>query len=130
LEIAMKNIAMKNPMRLLTVATLAAGHFSSAAAGGHISLQAQAVRFVDLDTGNSHDVAVLYRRIAEAAHDVCRERGSSQLMDLSAAYAHCVHRAIANAVADIDIPEVTAYAVSRGVAAACTDRSGPLVPAE
>jgi UrcA family protein len=59
------------------------------------------VRFADLDLNAPQDVAELYRRIENAARKVCAEHVRDK--------DDCIRRAIANAVAKIDRPALTAF---------------------
>jgi UrcA family protein len=67
------------------------------------------VRYVDLNLDRPADVVTLYRRIANAAQDVCgpRELTGSHLPEPG--YQLCFNDAVADAVARVDRPALSAY---------------------
>jgi UrcA family protein len=77
--------------------------------------RSETVQFGDLNLNNQQGAITLYRRLHNAATDVCTELSVST--DLSAAprYKRCVEQALSDAVAAVDQPAVTAYAQARGV---------------
>jgi UrcA family protein len=72
------------------------------------------VRFADLDATSAAGASVLYQRIKNAAASVCRDLEPGRQVALMEPYANCLHQAIGNAVAKVDRPAVTAYAVAHG----------------
>jgi UrcA family protein len=79
-----------------------------------------AVRYADLDLRHEAGVKVLYRRLYNAAVEVCgqRERTGSRIVRV--AWKSCVAATVAAAVAMVDRPELTAYHQQR------TDATAPL----
>lgn len=74
------------------------------------------VHFEDLNINNARGAARLYRRIESAAQDVCGGNLASQRwLALSSRYATCVRDAITTAIARVDRPAVTQYAIARGI---------------
>jgi UrcA family protein len=71
------------------------------------------VSYRDLNLTNPQGIAALYRRITGAAQEVCgpAERTGSLLP--RPGYRECVQRAIAEAVAKVDRPELSAYHAQR-----------------
>lgn len=71
------------------------------------------VSYRDLNLTNPQGTAALYRRITGAAQEVCgpAERTGSLLP--RPGYRECVQRAIAEAVAKVDSPELSAYHAER-----------------
>ena len=72
------------------------------------------VRFEDLNTNNTHSAGILYRRIKTAAEDVCGDLAPGRSLALVARYANCVQGAIGMAVAKVNWPRLTEYAMARG----------------
>jgi UrcA family protein len=106
--------------KLTTVFAVAAiaGLFCANANADTLSdVPAEAVRYRNLLSANDHDVAVLYRRIDAAAGRVCGQRLAPGSVVVAPAWRRCVHNALRHAVADIDVPAVTAYAAARGIQA-------------
>jgi UrcA family protein len=66
-------------------------------------LRQETVRFADLDLTRSAGARELYRRIEEAARDVCEEPGSAGFA-VAVRSRLCADRAIARAVADVGSP--------------------------
>jgi len=66
------------------------------------------VNFADLDVAHAAGAAVLYSRIKHAAREVCQ---SDNTRDLGAHQraGRCQTRAIANAMTQINLPELTKY---------------------
>jgi UrcA family protein len=67
------------------------------------------VRFGDLNLNRPRDVARLYNRIALVADKVCGPRSLSGSYSKSADYASCYADTLAQAVAHVDQPALTAY---------------------
>jgi UrcA family protein len=105
-------------MKALIPATVLATLYSCAPvwAGTTEAPRSVTVHFEDLNINNARGAARLYRRIEFAAQDVCGGNLASQrLLVLSSRYATCVRDAIAGAVARVNRPAVTEYAVARGI---------------
>lgn len=74
------------------------------------------VHFEDLNINNARGAARLYHRIEYAAEDVCGgDLAPRRALVLSSLYATCVRGAIAAAVARVNRPAVTDYALARGI---------------
>ena len=67
------------------------------------------VRFADLNLDHPRDVARLYNRIALVADKVCGPRSLTGSYSKSAIYASCYADTVAEAVARVDQPALTAY---------------------
>ena len=67
------------------------------------------VHYADLNLDRPGDVARLYHRIAVAGHDVCGAHEPAVALQPSTAWERCVSDAIAQAVARVDRPELSAY---------------------
>ncbi len=67
------------------------------------------VRFADLNLDRPRDVARLYSRIALVADKVCGPRSLTGSYSKSADYASCYADTLAQAVAHVDQPALTAY---------------------
>jgi UrcA family protein len=105
---------MKNLTTLVAAATFATCMFTIAHADTTSEPRSETVQFADLDTANVQGAAVLFQRIKSAAENVCRDLEPGRSLTLRHLYANCVHLALSNAVAEVDSPAVTAYAVARG----------------
>ncbi len=105
---------MKNLITLVSVATFATCVFTLARADTSSEPRSETVQFADLNAANVHGAAVLFQRIKSAAENVCRDLEPGRSLALQRPYAECVHVALSNAVAKVDSPAVTAYAVARG----------------
>ncbi len=75
-----------------------------AAGGGTKPQVSVTVKFADLNISNPSGALVLYERIQRAAQGVC----SYYWYKLATGEAHCVHDAIANAVAKVNQPALSA----------------------
>jgi UrcA family protein len=104
----------KNAVRMSFVAfaalsaTMVAGVSNAAEAGGVASQQA--VTYKDLNLNSNAGIQILYRRIENAANQVCGNVGARDLRAASAQKA-CVERAISKAVADVNSPMLTMVSV-------------------
>jgi UrcA family protein len=67
------------------------------------------VRFVDLDLNRPHDVAKLYSRITLAADKVCGRRSLMGSYSKRADYQSCYEDTVAQTVAQIHQPSLSAY---------------------
>jgi UrcA family protein len=70
---------------------------------------AAAVRFTDLNLDSRADVATLFRRIQNAAAEVCKQYDSYGSLVPSAAHQSCIRDAVSGAVRKVDSPLLTAY---------------------
>jgi UrcA family protein len=70
------------------------------------------VHFADLDLTRNAGVAVLYARIRFAAREVCAPVEDRRLQSI-AARDRCVTQAIARAVADVNVPTLTSYHLTK-----------------
>lgn len=68
------------------------------------------VSYAGLDLGTQQGVARLYTRIWAAAHNVCRNLETREPGPRFAQWRKCINTAIADAVADVNAPMLTAYA--------------------
>jgi UrcA family protein len=91
----------------ISAASLTAFSPGAALAGPPRELRSVTVSYADLDLSKQAGVAALYRRIEAAANRVC---GSKPAHDVKQIYAqvNCVHNAVANAVADVDVRQLAA----------------------
>ena len=108
--------------RFVFVAAAAASlGFSIAQAGTPLGVsfdqRSETVHFADLDTSSAPGAAALYQRIRSAASRVCHDLEPFRVHTLRQPYANCLRTAIANAVAEVNRPAVTAYASAHGVKA-------------
>lgn len=106
---------MKSLPVLTTIATLAACSLTIAHADASSEPRTVTVRFADLDATSAQGAAVLYQRIKSAAKIVCQGLEPDRQLARIMLYTHCVNKAIGDAVARLDRPAVTEYAVARGV---------------
>jgi UrcA family protein len=101
--------------RALAATALVALASLSASAFATESSQTQAretVKYGDLNLAHPEGVAALYQRVAVAAGKVCSSYESSDLT-LRGQWRACVRDARSRAIADINIPALSAYAASR-----------------
>lgn len=90
-------------------ATLACG---TAAAGDPDAAPQRVVSFGDLNLNHPEGIKTLYRRLSTAARAVCRPDSIAPYV-LRAESRKCASTAMANAVATIDNPNLTAYVDSQ-----------------
>ena len=69
---------------------------------------AQTVSFADLDLSKAAGAQTLYKRIKAAARNVCGPADNYTFVTPSKAFRKCYDKAIADAVAQIDRPSLTA----------------------
>jgi UrcA family protein len=100
-----------------TVTLAAAICFAAAAFGAHAGEMVndtQTVKYADLNLNTQAGVAVLYKRIRNAAEQVCGDEGARELAQAAAAKV-CVDRAIVATVREVNNPMLTAeYGVHVG----------------
>jgi UrcA family protein len=106
---------MKNFTILVVAATFAASSLTVARADDAFEPRSVTVRFADLEATTDQGAAALYHRLKNAAQNVCRDLESAKELGRLQIYNDCIHTAIGNAVAKVNRPAVTAYAVARGV---------------
>jgi UrcA family protein len=93
------------------VALVGGWQFDAVAADVPASVDARqtTVRFNDLNVDHPAGAAVLYRRIHQAAQDVCGESQSPGSRFISLSWISCVAQAVDRAVVEVDRPALTAY---------------------
>jgi UrcA family protein len=93
---------------LICVATVAAGLAvnQASAAASDAAVKSVVVRFSDLDLAQPQDARTLYAPIERAAHEAC---DSAETVELArfARYHNCVEQAVTNAVAALNVHQVT-----------------------
>lgn len=110
---------MKTLITVVAAATVAVGLLPTARADfSPGEMRAVTVRFADLDTTGVQGAAALFRRLDRAARGVCRDQGLDRSLGQKHAFEDCVHAAVGNALAEIDVPAVNAFAAGRGFVAA------------
>jgi UrcA family protein len=93
---------------LICVATVAAGLAvnQASAAPSDEAVKSVVVRFSDLNLAQPQDAQTLYSRIQRAAHEACGDAESADLARF-ARYHNCIDQAVTNAVATINVHQVT-----------------------
>lgn len=110
---------MKTLITVVAAATIAAGFLPAARADfSSGEMRAVTVRFADLDMNGAQGAAVLFRRLDNAARNVCRNQGLDRSLEQKHAFEACVRRAVGQALAEIDAPALNALAATRGFAVA------------
>jgi UrcA family protein len=79
------------------------------------SPRSETVRYGDLDPDSAQGAVALFRRLHNAAADVCSEPSEARAYDAVPRYVRCVDHAMSDAVSAVDRPAVTAYAQAHGV---------------
>lgn len=102
---------------LAAFAALAAAPIAATHAEGTDVRRSEMVRYGDLDLSNRDGAVTLFRRLHNAATDVCGEPGEDKYSSVPN-YQRCVEHAVGDAVASVDQPVLTAYAQARGVTVA------------
>jgi UrcA family protein len=96
------NAAVALTVGLMVIPAYASGPLDSA--------PTKVVKFQDLDVGTSAGIAALYGRISAASRHVCgADDGDKDLHGQSIRQA-CVKEAEARAIAQVNVPELAAYA--------------------
>jgi UrcA family protein len=106
--------------RAITISAAIVLGFSAAAASAGTSnsqsvsdgVNTYIVRFPDLDLSKADGVTVLYRRLRQAAANVCRPLQSRDLA-MATKYGQCVDHAIAGAVTSVGSPMLSQYHASQ-----------------
>jgi UrcA family protein len=96
----------------LAVGAVAVTH---AASNNNDSVRTETVRYGDLNLGKPEGAAALFRRLHNAAADVCGDPVEDRYSPVPR-YQRCMNRAMGDAVVTVDEPALTAYAQARGVA--------------
>ena len=109
---------MKNLATLVANAAFAACILTAAQANASSERHSETVPFADLNTADAKDTAVLYRRVVLAAQSVCHDLEVSGSPFAAMRFSGCWHSAVRSAVVTVNLPQLTAYAVSRGVVTA------------
>jgi UrcA family protein len=113
--------AITQNTRNFTMAAVAAVCLASVTVGAHaggvaFEAPARTVHYSDLNLSTQAGAAVLYKRIRNAAIEVCGDVDSRRLDEAAAAQA-CVDRAIATSVRSVNSPKLTGeYNAHTGVA--------------
>jgi UrcA family protein len=107
---------MKTITLITTALFLSGSTLSVAEAAAPSDVPTAVVKFGDLDTIGLAGKAELYRRLTQAAREVCRSLDPSQSgpkMLVRPLYKGCINQAVSGAVAKINRPEFTDYVASR-----------------
>jgi UrcA family protein len=102
---------MKSIKILLTVAALSVSGLAAAAPRGEAN--SVVVRYGDLNLNSQAGIAVLHKRISNAARTVCSSL-DTRILGLRDAYDSCVADATANGVAAVGNPNLTQFHDSKG----------------
>jgi UrcA family protein len=108
-EISMNTmITSRSPRRILATAILGAFActLATVCTAAEANLPQMTVKYADLDVSKPQGAAALYARIKQAARQVCLPLEDRDFR--SKAHDACVHKAIADAVAKVDLPELFA----------------------
>ena len=99
-------------MKTIRFALLAVASVLSATAFAEDGVRTQQVSLAGLDLSRPAGAAVAYRRIKSAAESVCRDL-SSGMGVRRPIWTNCVANAVSRAVADVNVPTLTAYHAER-----------------
>jgi UrcA family protein len=102
---------------LAAFAAIAAAPIAATHAEGTAVTRSEMVRYGDLDLNNQEGAVTLYRRLHNAAADVCSEPSEDKYSS-EPDYKRCVEHAVGDAVASVGQPALTTYAAARGVTVA------------
>lgn len=102
----MKTINYSKNIALAAVAALGVASFAIAAHADEVQVPARTVRYADLNLDTQVGTEVLYRRIRNAAEQVCGDVGSRQLEEAMAARA-CVDQAVVASIRAVNSPRLT-----------------------
>jgi UrcA family protein len=111
---------MRNLPALLVFAVIAACPVAATHAGSNDSRRSETVQFGDLDLNNQQGAITLFRRLHNAAADVCTEPADGAEFATVVAYKRCVDHAMSDAVSAVDQPGLTTYAQRHGVSTMTT----------
>jgi UrcA family protein len=104
----MRTAATLTSIAILTLCSINAGDAAETTEGA----KSVAVHFADLDLSKTEGTARLFRRLKRAARRVCEIPRLSPL-DVKRTDKACVEFALANAIAEVDRPVLTQYAIDR-----------------
>jgi UrcA family protein len=82
--------------------------FAYGASAEQTSVRSVTVSFADLDLSKAAGAQALYKRIKVAARRVCGSQGSYMYLASRSVWRKCYDTAVAEAVADVDRPSLTA----------------------
>ena len=105
-EISMKNFFIVASIIILGFATANVANADSQAP------RTLTVQFGDLNLNNAQGVDALYKRIKNAARNVCSEL-EGRTLSKKRLYAECVDTALSTAIARVDRPALSRYVVDR-----------------
>jgi len=105
-EISMKNFFTVASIIILGFATANVANADSQAP------RTLTVQFGDLNLNNAQGVDALYKRIKNAARNVCSEL-EGRTLSKKRLYAECVDTALSTAIARVDRPALSRYVVDR-----------------
>jgi UrcA family protein len=97
----MKTNNLTNHIAIAAVAAICVGAFTTGANAAEPTAPTRVVRYNDLNLNKPTDVAVLYKRIHNAAEQVCGNTNSRQLVEAMAAKA-CVRDAVYTSIHSMD----------------------------
>ena len=98
------NSNIKTPL-VLAAALLLAGVWGASSAFGDEEVRSEKVKFQDLNVNTQEGVQALYSRIHRAAKHVCSDSDPV----LRSAAGACARAAEGNAIAKLNLPQLTAY---------------------
>jgi UrcA family protein len=101
-----KNIATRLIAGAIVTALISSFSSIASAAEGTDSLQ-KTVKYADVSVASAHGAATLYNRIRSASEEVCSPLVHGDLSSKMKADA-CMHKAIADAVSQVNHPALTA----------------------
>lgn len=99
-------------LRQRTMLAIAAGLVTSTAFAAELpsdTAQSRIVSYSDLKLDRHDSAATLYRRIQNAAREVCRPEFDDRALAHAVSTRACVEQSVARAVSDVNRPELTAY---------------------
>jgi UrcA family protein len=100
---------------ILAFAAFAACPLLAAHAESTATRRTETVRYADLDLNNHEGAVTLFRRLHNAAADVCTSPADDTGHAAVPLYQRCVDHALGDAVSAVDQPALTAYAQAHGV---------------
>jgi UrcA family protein len=101
-------------MKLIkTLLPLAALALSGLATAGTTDANSVVVRFGDLNLDSQAGIAILHKRISNAAESVC-DGLETRILSLQGAYKECVTNAVDSGVAAVDNAKLSQFHAARG----------------
>jgi len=100
---------------LAAFAAIAAAPVAATHAENTVVARSETVHYGDLDLNNREGAVALFRRLHNAASDVCSDPAEDKYSS-APLYKRCVDQAVGDAVASVDHPALTTYAQARGLA--------------